>query len=79
MRINKHDSTRALFLWKGDNWQFMVNKYAPDKRLHIFFFNVDSVNTYSWQQVLNTRLYDWRDLTVAKLDSLKWIYKYKDN
>src|ERR1700733_15231387 len=38
MKIKIHDSIGAMFMWKGDNWEYMVKKYSPDNRLHIFCF-----------------------------------------
>jgi hypothetical protein len=77
--IPKGDSIRPFIIWKGDNWNYMVKKYSPDNRVHLFFFIADTVQKYGWDKILQLKKYDRKDFTVAQLDSLNWVYVYSEN
>jgi hypothetical protein len=78
LRIN--DSVRPAFVRYGTGgWKHMINTYSKDSALHIFFFVVDTVDKYGWGLTLAMKKYDREDLTTVELDSLKWVYDYKND
>jgi hypothetical protein len=77
-KISIGDSTHPIFARLNEGgFKNKINDVSIEKRLHMFYFFVDSVNKYGWEKVLKLNLFKREDYSENELDSLKWIIKFK--
>jgi hypothetical protein len=71
--VNEKYSLRAGF----DRWEKIINTECIDKKLRIYIFHEDSVNKYSWKQLIEEKKYNKKyELSVSDLEKNNWIVTY---
>jgi hypothetical protein len=72
-KIKSGDSTHPIFARLNEGgYKNKVKKYGQEKKLHMFYFSVDSVNKYGWNNLLKSRIYKRNSFSISALDSLNW-------
>jgi len=47
-----------------------------NKKLHVFTFNLDTLTTYSWKEIIENNLYEnKKDYSLAEVKSMNWEIK----
>jgi hypothetical protein len=68
----------SQFCLAMDPWENIINK-SNDRKLRVFFFKKDLINTAGKDSILNKQLYTKKEkLSVEDLDNLNWRVVYDD-
>jgi hypothetical protein len=71
--IGAHYIVRANYI----KWENQINRHSIDKKLRIYIFHEDSVNKYSWKQLIEEKKYNKKyELSVSDLEKNNWIVTY---
>lgn len=67
---NQHYIIMANYVtWEGE-----INKESPDGKLRMYIFKEDSVNKYSWKNLIEEKKYDKKYvLSISELEQINWV------
>jgi hypothetical protein len=59
-----------------NGWPFLIQR-SKNKRLNVFFINVDTIIKYQdWNHIRESKKYCRKEYTLEELEKTKWIIEY---
>ncbi|MBN3584570.1 hypothetical protein JYB64_19420 [Algoriphagus aestuarii] len=75
--IEADSKQRQLLTGGGNAWERYINETCQDSMLRVFTFNIDTLNKYSWSEIIEKNYYLKKiELSVKDLEKQGWQIKF---